>query len=73
MSAKALSIPLIRLLSPRPVAGLWRLIALSRSRRHLARLDDHLLRDIGLSRAEAEAEVARPVWDAPPHWHRDNV
>jgi uncharacterized protein YjiS (DUF1127 family) len=44
--------------------------ALSRSRRGLARLDDHLLQDIGLTRAEALAEAERPVWDAPSHWKR---
>lgn len=42
--------------------------ALSRSRRGLARLDDHLLRDIGLTRAEATAEADRADWNAPPHW-----
>ncbi|MBP9182993.1 MAG: DUF1127 domain-containing protein [Fuscovulum sp.] len=42
-------------------------LSLGRQRAHLARLDDHLLRDIGVSRAEAEAEAARG-WDAPAHW-----
>lgn len=45
-------------------------LALSKSRQRLARLDDHLLRDIGLTRPEAEAEAARTPWDAPPHWRR---
>ena len=57
---------------PRPVRGLWRrlfdLAALAQSRRALARLDDRLLRDIGLTREDAEAELARPPWDAPSHW-----
>ena len=44
--------------------------ALLRSRRQLAQLDDHLLRDIGLTRDQAQAEAALPLWDAPPHWHR---
>lgn len=44
------------------------LMALHRSRRALARLDERMLRDIGLTRAEAEAELARPVWNAPLHW-----
>jgi uncharacterized protein YjiS (DUF1127 family) len=35
-----------------------------RQRRHLAELDDRLLRDIGLSRAEVEGEVSRPFWAA---------
>jgi uncharacterized protein YjiS (DUF1127 family) len=31
-------------------------------RRHLAELDDHLLRDIGLNRAEVDAVSIRPFW-----------
>ena len=49
---------------------LRQMLALSRSRRDLARLDDHLLRDIGLSSSEAEAEASRRDWDVPPHWLR---
>ena len=39
----------------------WR--ELSHSRRVLSTLDDHQLRDIGLSRAEARRESERPFWD----------
>jgi uncharacterized protein YjiS (DUF1127 family) len=42
--------------------------ALTRSRRSLGQLDDHILRDIGLTRAEAAFESRRSVWDAPVHW-----
>ncbi len=31
-------------------------------RRRLAELDDHMLRDIGLSRSEAEDAAATPFW-----------
>jgi uncharacterized protein YjiS (DUF1127 family) len=31
-------------------------------RRHLAELDDHLLRDIGLNRADVEAVTTKPFW-----------
>jgi len=34
----------------------------NRQRRHLARLDDRLLRDIGLDRATVELEVMKPFW-----------
>ena len=36
----------------------------SRQRRHLAELDDRMLRDIGLSRGEVETEVSRRFWQA---------
>lgn len=41
---------------------------LARSRHSLRLLDDHLLCDIGLTRAEALAEADRASWDAPAHW-----
>jgi uncharacterized protein YjiS (DUF1127 family) len=51
---------------------LWRRLhlwsSLSRHRAALARLDNHLLVDIGLSPEMAEAEASRPFWDVPPHW-----
>lgn len=34
-----------------------------RSRRALARLDPHLLRDIGIGHAEARQEAERPFWE----------
>lgn len=43
-------------------------LALRRSRAKLGELPDHLLRDIGCTRAQAKAEAARPVWDVPDHW-----
>jgi uncharacterized protein YjiS (DUF1127 family) len=49
-------------------ARLLGLSAVARSRRGLIHLDDHLLRDIGLDRAEALAEASRPLWNAPSHW-----
>ena len=35
----------------------------SRQRRTLLELDEHRLRDIGLTREQAEAEARRPFWD----------
>lgn len=42
--------------------------ALYRQRRALAALDADALADLGLTRTEADAEAARPVWDAPSNW-----
>lgn len=36
----------------------------SAERRHLAELDDHLLRDIGLNRADVETISTKPFWRA---------
>lgn len=46
----------------RSTLALWRDRA--RQRRCLARLDDRLLRDIGLTRRDAEHEAAKPFWRA---------
>jgi uncharacterized protein YjiS (DUF1127 family) len=38
----------------------WR--EMGRQRRHLSKLDDRLLRDIGLTRLDVESESAKPFW-----------
>ena len=38
-------------------------LATARQRRVLARLDARALRDIGITRADAQAEAQRPFWD----------
>jgi uncharacterized protein YjiS (DUF1127 family) len=43
-------------------------IALHRQRQDMLKLDDHMLRDIGLTPAMVHAEAARPFWDAPDSW-----
>ncbi len=35
----------------------------SRQRRHLALLDEHLLRDVGIDRMTARQEASRRAWD----------
>ena len=47
-----------------------KMIALGRSRRALAGLDAHLLRDIGLEPDAALSEARRPSWDVPSGWRR---
>lgn len=44
-------------------ALLW--LEVRRQRRQLQSLSDAMLRDIGLSRADAERESTRPFWDLP--------
>jgi uncharacterized protein YjiS (DUF1127 family) len=36
----------------------------ARQRRQLQQLGDHMLKDIGLSRADVEAETSKPFWQA---------
>ena len=51
-------------------ASLLDLLILRRQRRKLAKLDDAALRDMGLTRREAQEEARRPSWDVPHHWIR---
>jgi uncharacterized protein YjiS (DUF1127 family) len=50
--------------------GVWLVLALLRwqelaqQRRRLLALDDRMLKDIGITRADASREGARPFWDA---------
>jgi uncharacterized protein YjiS (DUF1127 family) len=55
---------------PQPLRLLLQGVAMRRSRLRLGELDDHLLRDIGLSRGEAGREAEQLTWDAPDHWLR---
>ena len=46
------------------------LISVWRERQALAALDEDGLRDVGLSKFEAESEAQRAPWDVPTHWRR---
>ena len=46
-----------------PVRTIQGWIAVARQRRELAALEDHQFRDLGLDRADAMREAARPFWD----------
>ena len=52
------------------LAAIPQALALRQQRNRLAALDAHLLNDIGVTPRMAEADAARPVGDAPQHWHR---
>ena len=60
---------------PRTPARTWRKLAnrilmmldVWRTRRMLATLDARMLKDIGVSRAQARAEAERPLWDIDPY------
>ncbi|MCA0873227.1 DUF1127 domain-containing protein [Seohaeicola saemankumensis] len=54
--------------SARRTTPLGRLFGIWRQRQALRRLDADALRDIGVTRAQAETEARRPFWDAPDTW-----
>lgn len=47
------------------VNRIWTVFTVWKERRALARLDDCILKDIGLSRADVEREVSRSLLDLP--------
>jgi len=49
-------------------ANLIAMAMVRRQRRQLRDLDDAILADLGLTRAEAEAESQRAAWDVPAKW-----
>ncbi len=53
-----------------PLARLLRAMAMRRSQQRLGLLDNHMLRDIGLTPGQASLEAERSCWDAPAHWLR---
>jgi len=63
--SKNVSLP--RLAAPRSwlqvlIVSFLRMEDRARQRRALVALDDRLLRDVGLSRADVEQEYSRPFW-----------
>ncbi len=66
MYALLSSLPVVRVLPRLPLPTLAHWWRVRHERRMLRGLNDHILRDIGLTRAQASREVARPFWDAPP-------
>lgn len=62
--SRSLSQSLVRLLG-RAWKQVKRWNELAEQRRMLASMPDAALKDLGLSRADLEQEVARPFWDDP--------
>ncbi len=46
----------------------WQISAAARQRKILRHLDDTALKDIGITRKQAQTEAKRPIWDVPGHW-----
>ncbi len=53
-----------------PMRRIATAMALRKERRALLALDQHLLRDVGLTRFDAVSEAERMRWDAPKYWLR---
>lgn len=49
-------------LANRALAAAWAWQFRARTRRQLAQMDDHQLRDIGIDRFIRDTEVAKPFW-----------
>ena len=47
------------------IARLWTAYKVAQQRRQLSQLDDRMLHDIGITRAQAHMEAARGFWDVP--------
>lgn len=61
--ARSLSFPIARRSARAGIghvlAAVWRVVS---TRQGLAELDDRMLKDLGVSRAQAQFEISRPVW-----------
>lgn len=57
---------------PQPRQGIWpffmNVLNVRRQRKALADLTPEHLDDIGISKAEAEREAKKFIWDVPNHW-----
>ncbi len=62
--------PLARNTRPALLGTVLKAFSIWRERQTLRDLDDHILKDIGVTRDDADVETKRPVWDAPNRWMR---
>ncbi|WP_237216730.1 DUF1127 domain-containing protein [Falsiroseomonas oryziterrae] len=69
MSGHVLTRPVRRVARPaqaRWLVWLAEVLRAIETRRHLAQMDDRMLKDIGVTRADAFEEAARAPWDLDP-------
>ena len=52
----------------RPIAWIKLVFSIRQQRLALKALDTDQLRDVGLTRIQANDEANLPVWDVPDHW-----
>ncbi|MDD9922207.1 MAG: DUF1127 domain-containing protein [Boseongicola sp.] len=65
---EALRSPMVASNRVHPLRWLVGAVLARKSRRDLAKLDAHLLEDIGVSMEAAKQESTQPVWNVPHHW-----
>ena len=67
-TAQTLTAPIVRIELDNPLQRLLATLVTWQQRyelrRHLLEMDDHLLDDVGLSRAQIRQEAAKPFWRA---------
>ncbi len=56
----------IGVLSAAAFAMIVRVVRVATSRRYLAEMDNHMLQDLGISRAQANFEASRAPWHIAP-------
>ena len=62
--------PLSRHTRPALLGVVLKAYSIWRERQQLSALDEHMLKDVGLTRFDVETETKRPIWDAPNRWMR---
>ena len=68
--ARSLFHPQPRSASPRLLTRAIAANAVWREHKILREMEADRLEDLGLTRAEAQAEATKSLWDVPSHWRR---
>lgn len=72
MTTHSLSHPFARTGGQGWLATIRAALALRAQRNSLKKLDDRALADMGISRAAAQREARRALWDVPTNWVRSH-